>query len=123
VRAPQHHTVKGSWCTLLLFCRDPYATFLAEYKRILAHDYDKCSHGLADGQDCKGGHVSILRQADFDPKHFRWGVTAARALTSMVREAACCNADRVLCIYNGVLSSRRHFTSASVRWRCGGLEG
>jgi hypothetical protein len=67
--------------------------------------------------------VSILRQADFDPKHFRWGVTAARALMSMVREAACCNADRVLCIYNGVLSSCRHFTSASVRRRCGGLEG
>lgn len=51
--------------------RDPYSTFLAEYKRLRTHDYDACSHGLSNGQDCKGGHVSVIHTVDFNATDFR----------------------------------------------------
>jgi hypothetical protein len=51
--------------------RDPYATFVAEYKRLKAHDYSSCSHVLAEGQECKGGHVSAMNKADFNATDFR----------------------------------------------------
>jgi hypothetical protein len=63
-----------SWChvDVLLTHRDPYATFLAEYKRLRTHEYDSCSDGLSDGsQPCKGGHVSVIKKVDFNKPDFR----------------------------------------------------
>jgi hypothetical protein len=71
----EHLTVDHMSCCradVLSTHRDPFATFLAEYKRLRTHDYDSCSDGLSDGsQPCKGGHVSVIRKTDFNRTDFR----------------------------------------------------
>lgn len=51
--------------------RDPYATFLAEYKRLRSHDYGSCSLTAVEGQACKGGHVSVMKRSEFNASDFR----------------------------------------------------
>jgi hypothetical protein len=57
--------------TLCMLCRDPYATFLAEYKRLRSHDYGSCSLTAVEGQACKGGHVSVMKRSEFNASDFR----------------------------------------------------
>jgi hypothetical protein len=56
---------------LHVLCRDPYATFLAEYKRLRTHDYSSCSLAGVEGKACQGGHVSVISKGDFNATDFR----------------------------------------------------
>jgi hypothetical protein len=67
-------------CAVCVACRDPYATFLAEYKRLRTHDYSSCSLASAQGKACHGGHVSVIRKEDFNATDFRyWQLHVAAA--------------------------------------------
>ncbi|KAF8056121.1 hypothetical protein HT031_006472 [Scenedesmus sp. PABB004] len=62
----------GNFSRAVAVVRDPFATFLAEYKRLRTHDYSSCSLGLAEeGQVCHGGHVASVTRSDFDRTDFR----------------------------------------------------
>lgn len=64
-------------------CRDPYATFLAEYKRLRTHDYSACSLAEVEGKACVGGHVSVINRADFNRTDFRYGLVSNKQLPWM----------------------------------------
>ncbi|WIA38282.1 hypothetical protein OEZ86_001622 [Tetradesmus obliquus] len=61
----------SSFTRAVAVIRDPYATFLAEYKRLRSHDYGSCSLAAVPGKECSGGHVSVIKRAEFNSTDFR----------------------------------------------------